>query len=435
MKRAQLTSTARIQHRMLSLMRTLTSISVLRAAVLFCSAPLACVGHQTFDDGSDTLKKGKSDSGARNDDGGLPPAARDGGAGPTDADSGPTEELMDDDPAAWFGDDAGSGPSAEDDGAASPERDFGSEIIDVTYADGLFVAVGTTGSATVTGPSSSLILTSEDGSNWTQRYWDLTGALGSVTRGEARWVAVGQAVWTTGDGQEKSPLVLVSDDGLIWEQVAVPALEGPTQVIWANDEFLMVDDEGRSIWASVQGEEWEQRTSPGPVSTLASNGQAVYAGRRDGLISFSDDGARVWSDTTLSLNPEFKVDRLWLDGDVMAGSASFVDCFGEDPSCFHDYLLRQDLVDGWEVTEVTDEPFVLKSIAFGNDIVVGCDGGAVAYREPGGSEWTLSQRRENDEARLSTLAFGDGVFVAAGFWGLRYSTDGKSWSRYESVTP
>jgi len=83
----------------------------------------------------------------------------------------------------------------------------------------------------------------------------------------------------------------------------------------------------------------------------------------------------------------------------------------------------------WSDFHETGAKFVLRRVAFGNDLCVGVgDRGRRAVSKDGGLTWEDVPNTKAVDT-LIDVAFGNGIFVGVGLHGLRISTrDGKQWS-------
>jgi hypothetical protein len=116
----------------------------------------------------------------------------------------------------------------------------------VTFADGLFVAVG----CDVSGNGS--IATSPDGTNWTTRE---ARGLNSVAYGNGRFVAVG------GDAYNGGPNVLVSTNGLDWSTQNVSGTR--KAITFGNGLFVATDGLFEAkVHVSSDGVTWETHAFP-----------------------------------------------------------------------------------------------------------------------------------------------------------------------------
>jgi hypothetical protein len=166
----------------------------------------------------------------------------------------------------------------------------GRDLSGVTYGNGLFVAVGGSGT----------ILTSPDGAIWTARNSGTSNFLYGVTYGNGLFVAVG--ITTVGTGDEG--FILTSPDGVTWTQRTPPTSDWLIGVTYANGTFVAVGGVGgayssSTILTSSDGVNWTQQTSP--VSNLLAgvtygNGLFVAVGG-SGTILTSPDGM-TWTQQT-----------------------------------------------------------------------------------------------------------------------------------------
>ena len=132
-------------------------------------------------------------------------------------------------------------------------------LFDVTFANDVFVAVGTS-HATSAPEDRPLIATSADGVAWTVQETglplDVNRRLYVVTYGNGRFVAMGR------DVVQGTPSLTTSTDGVIWT-----AGSGPTTAIYDvtygadRDRFVAV---GEGVWVSVDGLSWAQTSPPRP---------------------------------------------------------------------------------------------------------------------------------------------------------------------------
>ena len=96
-------------------------------------------------------------------------------------------------------------------------------IYDITYAQGLFVAVGT-------GPglSGGFVLSSANGTNWTTRVTGFSGGLNGITFGNGKFVGVGYSG------------TAISTDGTNWAQIYNASIPARYSVAYGNGQFVAV---------------------------------------------------------------------------------------------------------------------------------------------------------------------------------------------------
>ncbi len=139
----------------------------------------------------------------------------------------------------------------------------------VIYANGVYVAVG----------SDDTILTSNDGTNWVKDNLTTTMDLQDVTYGAGKFIAVGY-----------SSTVLISSDGFNWEAASqsTPNNSWIQSVTHDGSEFVALDFFGSKIYTSENGDSWAnsgQITMPsgGLHSITYGNGMLITVGS-EGLI-------------------------------------------------------------------------------------------------------------------------------------------------------
>ncbi len=118
------------------------------------------------------------------------------------------------------------------------------QIKDVTYAQGLFVAVGTG-----VGLSGGFVLSSADGTNWTTRVTGFSGGLNGITFGNGKFVGVGYSG------------TAISTDGTNWAQIYNASIPARFSVAYGNGQFVAVGAAGTFLdlgvsYSSTNGTNW-----------------------------------------------------------------------------------------------------------------------------------------------------------------------------------
>jgi len=154
----------------------------------------------------------------------------------------------------------------------------------VTYANGLYVAVGKRG----------LILTSPDGLTWTERASGVNQYIEHVIWANNRFVAVGEA-----------GLMTTSTNGINWTALPPPTLGDLEDVTYGNGMFVAVGGYFgvggaiATVLTSTNGIVWQDQPSVAFFGVRArgvtfGNGKFVLVGN-DGLTAVSTNG-KSWSD-------------------------------------------------------------------------------------------------------------------------------------------
>ena len=164
----------------------------------------------------------------------------------------------------------------------------------VTYGIGLFVAVSSTG-------TSNRVMTSADGIIWTARTSATDNGWQSVTYGNGLFVAVAAA----GTGNR----VMTSPDGIIWTIRTHAANNSWSSVTYGNGLFVAVSSTGvgNRVMTSPDGIIWTARTSAANnswVSVTYGNGLFVAVSNTGtgNLVMTSPDGITWTISTSVAIN-------------------------------------------------------------------------------------------------------------------------------------
>ncbi len=172
-----------------------------------------------------------------------------------------------------------------------------SNLTDITYANGMFVAVG---EAYISpGQTIAHFITSPDGITWTTHDPGITagGSIGfswiSVTYGNGKYVA------TLTDGLTGEFYVLTSTDAQNWTRQPSPLFdpfEAFVDVVYTGGQFVAVGDR---IWTSPDGINWTLRLDyiNAFFNSVANGGGRLIAVGAQGTIYGSADGVN-WSAQT-----------------------------------------------------------------------------------------------------------------------------------------
>lgn len=214
----------------------------------------------------------------------------------------------------------------------------GYNLLDVTYGNGVFVAVGSKAGAGVA-------LTSPDGANWTEHSLDTTAQLMGVTYGSNTFVAVGDggSIFTSPDGTNWTKqnsggdgylfdiayggntfvavstmsTILTSEDAVSWTTHHMGIEVDLWGVTYGNGTFVAVGH--GAVFTSADGADWTARSlgTRYYLEDVAYGGDKFVAVDRYGAILTSTDGA-IWV-----LQRTGENDYKWLYG-VTYGYNSFV---------------------------------------------------------------------------------------------------------------
>jgi hypothetical protein len=244
---------------------------------------------------------------------------------------------------------------------------FGSTIINgVTYGDGLYVAVG----------SSGVLTTSPDGITWTTRTsgfgTDASTVIYGVIYGDGLYVAVGRIY----DGDSTSGLT-TSPDGITWTTRTSGFGSTLIRGVTYGDGVYVAGGEAGKLTTSTDGITWTTRTSGFGTSTIygVGYGDGLYvAVGSSGKLTTSTDGT-TWTTRTSG--------------------------FGST---------------------------IIRGVTFGNGVYVAVGHSGTMTTSTDGITWT-TRTSGFGTAAIIGVTYGAGLYVAVGSSGtMTTSTDGITWT-------
>jgi hypothetical protein len=314
---------------------------------------------------------------------------------------------------------------------------------EVTFGNGLCVAVGSSGS----------ILTSTNGINWTTQASGTTAFLSSVAFGNGVFVAVG--------GEVFNGALLRSTNGVNWTRLTSGVPPNGKSIAYGNGRFVLIENGipiSTNCWASLDGLQWTRTTVPFDMMAV-DFGESHFLLFSDGIMT-SPDGVS-WTTRTTSVTSGNLRDVTFASGIYVAVGSAIVtspegQTWTERVSPTSNLALErithgQGLFvsvgaagkvltspDGMQwATQASGTMFNLFDVAHGNGQFL-ATGPNAAYTQrafvtsTNGTNWTVSV--ENGSPFWG-LAFGKGVYVAVGSSGaIRTSTNGTVWTSRASGT-
>ncbi len=308
------------------------------------------------------------------------------------------------------------------------------DLFGVAYSGGVFVAVGYSTIPEAT-EFTVIILKSPDGATWTPVDLGMTGNLYGVTYADNKFVAVGFG------GDLYSGIILTSPDGSSWEPVDTSAFSAQLwDVIYGNNTFVAVgfdQDYGTSaVLTSPDGVTWSQSDTTDLLSTLVgvTYGDGTFvavgvdidteSGAMTGAVLTSVDNGVTWTSRDPKMTGAL--------GAVAYGNGSFVSV-GYDGSSGAGVIFTSSNGTIW-TRKAAGTPPSLNGVAYVNNgfVAVGSSGAIVT--SPNGSAWT-ARSSVVTAATLYDVAYGNGAFVAVGYGGaIATSPDGATWTKRTSGT-
>ena len=275
---------------------------------------------------------------------------------------------------------------------------------DVTYGNGLFVAVaGTVGT--------NRVMTSPDGITWAPQSAAENNNWYSVTYGDDLFVAVG-TIAAAGTG------VMTSPDGITWARRDHP-LGQPNDwrsVTYGNDLFVAVSDSGtKRVMTSPDGITWTARDHP----ALASNNWYSVTYGNDLFVAVARSGnKRVMTSpdgiTWTARDHPVGEDNEWFS--VTYGNGLFV-AVAADSEGENRVMTSPDGITWTARAHPAGEDNYWRAVTYGNGlfVAVAANGTNRVMTSPDGITWTARSAAEANS--WYDVTYGDGLFVAVAWSG------------------
>src|SRR5262245_38042131 len=273
----------------------------------------------------------------------------------------------------------------------------------ITFAGGLFVAVGGNGSSTN-------VLTSPDGMTWTPRHADTTNDLSAVAWGNGVYAGVGTQ---TGPPGTRYAVVVTSPDGAVWTGQRLATNTYLRAVTFANGLFVAVGYDGQSnhqfVMTSTNGTNWSSHyltnlPSASWEGVTYGNGLFVATSFSAGPVLVSPDGIN-WTNRG---NLMYGWNRA-----ISYGNGRFVVVGGPHVECCIPLISTSTNLDDWTTQFGGGGTHYNTAVAYGAGtwVVVG-DSDRIAYS----TDTLVWTQRElpSPAGGLSGVTYGKGTFVVVG---------------------
>lgn len=301
-------------------------------------------------------------------------------------------------------------------------------IEDIKFINGMYMAVGYNGT----------LLASSDGTSWQKiNIGTDIDRLGGIAYGNGKYVVVGYVDDYVGR-------IYTSDDGVDWHETAAVPHHWLHDVVYGNNEFVAVGQAGK-ILVSDDGEVWEivaiDPLTPNAVdynllSVTYADGKYVATGSRRhtgiqhrGAVLTSDDGV-AWAVTHSN-----QYNILW---DVTHGENTFVAVGGTDTGSYYICCSSDGVT--WQVNTSPAEYAQLFSVDYDGSRFIavgstnaGAAGGAYkafSTTSANGTNWAYGSADTAKPSFRAVASNADGTrYVAMGSYGNIYTSDnaGTSW--------
>jgi hypothetical protein len=285
----------------------------------------------------------------------------------------------------------------------------GNDLYDVTYANGLYVAVGNYGA----------IETSTNGVNWQAQNSPTQRPLNLVCGGNGIFLAAGA-----------NGVVVTSSNGANWTLQSPPTTNDFTAIGFGNSVFVLADS-ARNMYASPSGISWTinpSEASSNSISSIAYGNSAFVGTAGNGTVS-STDGMH-WTFTPALSNATTNITTI---GCVVFQNGSFLVSAGANVDQPYEYIGPVDLVlesangVNWSILKSTD---TIRSAVFGNGQFSGYDYINDFVVSTNFINWTIAGAGLPPSPYvMKAQAFGGGIFVAVGAYGtITISSNLETWS-------
>ena len=273
----------------------------------------------------------------------------------------------------------------------------------LTFGAGLFVAVG--GYAFSDG---TLITTSANGTNWTDRHTSSIGPLTSVAYSGSQFVAVGRR--SLGERP-----VLTSPNGITWTPQLTGISNDLFSVTYGSGAFVAVGAAG-NVARSTDGVNWtKQSITPSNHLRSVTFASSLFVAAGDaGTIFTSPDGS-TWTRRTSGTARDLNV-ATWFSNRFLAGGDAGA------------LLISADGINWSNADSGTD--FAIQGAAASPNLLLLTGAAGLVETSPNGTNWTQrSISAGNDTLLRKVLAVEDRILGFSGSAQVR-STTGRSWANW-----
>lgn len=302
----------------------------------------------------------------------------------------------------------------------------GIELHDVEFDGTQFIAVGVSGTFHTTEAEGfalgarSLVLRSTDGNSWTRVFESTSGPILDVVFAHGQYLAVGSVGWAASLSEfTEDAIVLTSEDGEDWSPRPGPADNGLITVIAAESGFIAASL--TTVWKSASGVSWTEQMVPlsaGYILAGLARSQGITLAYSPQQLFRSLDDGTTWEQVPPFGRSEGLPDThgaYWATPEGFAGSTrvparNHVDVTSSDGLS---WIRTERDGDASAVLQVIGSPQVTlrRTTAFEAEVELVAEDGS----------WVSTLEQSN------ALAYGNGLFVAVGPGGTHSSVDGVTW--------
>lgn len=279
-------------------------------------------------------------------------------------------------------------------------------------ANNAFVAVASNG-------TNRVMRSTDNGQTWTAYAAAGTDAYTCVTYGASDGLFA--ALSAVGDDNSK---VMTSTDGTSWTERSVSESTDWREIGYGGGQFVALSNSGTAeIAYTSEGISWESATSPVDTSWRGiTYGNGVWVGvgydSTNGAVAISSPNASDWTDISTNISGLIDV------RDIAFGENRFVMCSYQGTA-----FAYSDDAASW--TPVSANQYTARAITYGKGAfyTAGKDFGRYIARSPDGITWSAAYTGTVPHT-MNSIAYGNGVFVLVGNGGtVMRSENGDVWTQ------
>lgn len=256
---------------------------------------------------------------------------------------------------------------------------------DITYAKGLFVAVG----------SGDVILTSSDGQKWEKQYLKRGDSFQAVLYITGKFFAIG------------TNSIFSSPDGIKWVQEPDPADGGIPLRAAKGKEALIIGCFHGKILRSTDTKTWTaiETGIDEPIKAVTYGSGIFIAVTQNHVILRSVDEGITW---------EIQEFEKSLAQHIAYGNGIFL-LAALEKGYYEQHFYSSADGETWQKIQTEDAPARILSVRYIKDSFVVTDYGKI-YSSPDGHKWVGSDMK--DISDINSIAYGNGSYVAVGERGM-----------------
>jgi len=190
-------------------------------------------------------------------------------------------------------------------------------------------------------------------------------------------------------------------------------------IAYGDDKFVAVGNDGKIAYSS-DGITWiavaeENNTFIKNIDAIAYGDGKFVAHDVQGNVSCSSDGGVTWTATAVNVMNNGCTA-------IAYGNGKFVAFHKSGPGG----MTSSDGIE-WSSMSGANTIFI-KAVIYANEKFVAVGNGGDIITSPDGKTWTVVTNSRFGSSDINGIAYGNGKFVAVGYYKIAYSSDGETWT-------